>query len=580
MALQLTGAFKKDVARQPAGAPAGGRHRRRPHRIDTATELLAYYPVQVEKFARALRERWSRELRRGGGARACCDAEERAILDEFLAHGRAIRAERARAAAAGERPTSCQLVRALGRRHARLPQARASTRPRTASTTRRSSKALEEGIRFVEYLSPIEAVLDEHGARAGDGLRARRCRDGAMADAARRRAAGAHGPGRRRHAPNIDLREGVPGHASSSTAKAVLPGALDAARRRRRPSVDRARPTPTASSRRYAHDGQRRLLLRRQPPALRRQRREGDGLGQARLPARRRALRRRAARRSIRREQPARDAALARALRAARRRAAGARGARSTGSRRPSSRWWCGRPSAARHFQPGPVLPAAELRGARAACVDGTRARHGRPRAHRRVGRQGEGPALARSCSRWAARRGSAPRCKPGEPVVLMGPTGTPTEIPTSETVLLAGGGLGNAVLFSIAPGAARRGGNRVLYFAGYKNGERPASSARRSRPRPTRSIWCCDAAPGFAPRRPQDAHFRRQHRAGDAGLRRAASSATPLVPLADGRPHHRHRLRPHDGGGAARRATACSRRYLKPEPRRPSAASTRRCSA
>ncbi len=43
-------------------------------------------------------------------------------------------------------------------------------------------------------------------------------------------------------------------------------------------------------------------------------------------------------------------------------------------------------------------------------------------------------------------------RLKVGEPVVLMGPTGTPTEIPQGETVLLAGGGLGNAVLFSIVP--------------------------------------------------------------------------------------------------------------------------------
>ncbi len=41
-----------------------------------------------------------------------------------------------------------------------------------------------------------------------------------------------------------------------------------------------------------------------------------------------------------------------------------------------------------------------------------------------------------------------------------MGPTGTPTEIPENETVLLGGGGLGNAVLFSIG---RRRGscGNR-----------------------------------------------------------------------------------------------------------------------
>src|SRR6201999_3990789 len=57
---------------------------------------------------------------------------------------------------------------------------------------------------------------------------------------------------------------------------------------------------------------------------------------------------------------------------------------------------------------------------------------------------------------------------KPGEPVSLMGPTGTPTETPAQETVLLAGGGLGNAVLFSIGQ-QLRAVGSRVLYFAGYK---------------------------------------------------------------------------------------------------------------
>src|SRR5882724_8381101 len=55
-----------------------------------------------------------------------------------------------------------------------------------------------------------------------------------------------------------------------------------------------------------------------------------------------------------------------------------------------------------------------------------------------------------------------------GEPVVLMGPTGTPTEIEPGETVVLAGGGLGNAVLFSIGQ-AFRKAGSKVLYFAGYK---------------------------------------------------------------------------------------------------------------
>ena len=66
-----------------------------------------------------------------------------------------------------------------------------------------------------------------------------------------------------------------------------------------------------------------------------------------------------------------------------------------------------------------------------------------------------------------------------------MGPTGTPTEIPEDSAVLLAGGGLGNAVLFSIAK-ALKAQGNRVLYFAGYKNGARPLQARRdRSRHRP-----------------------------------------------------------------------------------------------
>jgi NAD(P)H-flavin reductase len=48
------------------------------------------------------------------------------------------------------------------------------------------------------------------------------------------------------------------------------------------------------------------------------------------------------------------------------------------------------------------------------------------------------------------------------------GSDGHPTEIVGGETVVLVGGGLGNAVLFSIGQ-AFRRAGSKVLYFAGYK---------------------------------------------------------------------------------------------------------------
>lgn len=92
---------------------------------------------------------------------------------------------------------------------------------------------------------------------------------------------------------------------------------------------------------------------------------------------------------------------------------------------------------------------------------------------------------------------------KVGEPVVLMGPTGSPTEIPHNKTVLLAGGGLGNAVLFSIGQ-AMRNQGCKVLYFAGYKKREdRYKVSAIEQAA--DQIIWCCDEAPGFTPSRPQD---------------------------------------------------------------------------
>ncbi|MEI7445665.1 MAG: hypothetical protein WCK28_12305, partial [Burkholderiales bacterium] len=104
---------------------------------------------------------------------------------------------------------------------------------------------------------------------------------------------------------------------------------------------------------------------------------------------------------------------------------------------------------------------------------------------------------------------GSSDLCRllqPGEPVVLMGPTGSPTRIAGGETVVLAGGGLGNAVLFSIGS-AFRAAGSRVLYFAGYRK------RVDRYRVADIEAaadvvVWCCDESPGFEPGRPQDRAF------------------------------------------------------------------------
>ncbi|HEX7954197.1 MAG TPA: hypothetical protein VF523_14100, partial [Burkholderiales bacterium] len=104
---------------------------------------------------------------------------------------------------------------------------------------------------------------------------------------------------------------------------------------------------------------------------------------------------------------------------------------------------------------------------------------------------------------------GSSDLCallRPGEPVILMGPTGSATEIPANETVTLVGGGLGNAVLFSIGQ-ALRAAGSRVLYFAGYKKIIDRYKIAEIEAAADV-VIWCCDEAPGFAPSRPHDRSF------------------------------------------------------------------------
>jgi NAD(P)H-flavin reductase len=69
--------------------------------------------------------------------------------------------------------------------------------------------------------------------------------------------------------------------------------------------------------------------------------------------------------------------------------------------------------------------------------------------------------------------------------------------------VVLVGGGLGNAVLFSIGA-ALRAAGSRVLYFAGYKKLQDRYKVAEIEAAA-DEVVWCCDEAPGFTPTRSGD---------------------------------------------------------------------------
>lgn len=93
-----------------------------------------------------------------------------------------------------------------------------------------------------------------------------------------------------------------------------------------------------------------------------------------------------------------------------------------------------------------------------------------------------------------------------GEEVLLMGPVGEPTFIPENKNVLLIGGGLGNAVLFSIGK-ALKEKGSKVLYAAGYKSLE-DRYKIEQIKEASDYILWCCDESPGFAADRESDVSF------------------------------------------------------------------------
>ncbi len=92
---------------------------------------------------------------------------------------------------------------------------------------------------------------------------------------------------------------------------------------------------------------------------------------------------------------------------------------------------------------------------------------------------------------------------KVGDPVSLMGPSGAPTWMPSHAKVVLVGGGLGNAVLFSIGK-ALRRQGCEVVYCAGYRTKD-TLFYQEEIEEGASRVIWMVDTGPLIEARRPQD---------------------------------------------------------------------------
>lgn len=160
MALQLTGAAKENSlanlqVRLPAVIIGGGLTG-----VDTATEVQAYYIKQVEKtlnrYEQLAGKRGEDWVRKG------LWEEDREILDEFLAHGREVRKERERAATAGETPDFIPLLHAWGGVTIAYRKS-INASPAYVRNHEEVIKATEEGLFYAEGLNPIHGELDRFG---------------------------------------------------------------------------------------------------------------------------------------------------------------------------------------------------------------------------------------------------------------------------------------------------------------------------------------------------------------------------------------------------------------------------------
>jgi NADPH-dependent glutamate synthase beta subunit-like oxidoreductase/NAD(P)H-flavin reductase len=461
MALQLTGAAKRESIanlqiRLPIVVIGGGLTA-----VDTATESLAYYAVQVEKFLarfEALEQKpeWT--------------AEEREIAEEFLAHAKALRK-----ATAEERR---KLLQSWGGATIAYRR-RMVDSPSYTLNHEEVEKALEEGIVFAENLTPDRIEVDEHGHAC-----AARFSNGTTLKAKSVLIAAGTQPNTvlaREEGVSLEL-DGKYFLACDDTGAPVKP----------EPHTSKPR-LPQVLLHRY-DDGRFMSFFGDLHPSYFGNVVKAMGSAKQGYPTVSRVLSQRNAASRLPDDQFLSN--LNRDLRAV---------VHEVKRLTPTIVEVVLRaPVAARRFQPGQFYRMQNFESFAMRVPGTTLAMEGLALTGAWVDR--DKGLISIIALEMGGSADLLAYLQPGEPVILMGPTGTPTEIPGGETVVLAGGGLGNAVLFSIGR-ALHAAGSKVLYFAGY----RQVKDRYRVEDIEASSdvvVWCCDQAPGFTPRRPQDRAF------------------------------------------------------------------------
>ena len=484
MALQLTGAYKKTSpanlqVRLPAIVIGGGLTA-----IDTATELAAYYIVQCEKTL----DRYDRLVKDFGPDKVenIFDGEEFEILEELLDHARQINEERAAAKSENRPPNFQKLIDHWGGVSLAYRK-RLVDSPAYRLNHEEVEKCLEEGVRFIENVSPIAAIPDAHGA-----LRAMTFKKGdQLIELPARTVCIAAGT-----SPNTIYEKEFPG-----TFKLDKKGFFAPHRARSENGRVVLEPTADGFFTSYEKDGHTVSYYGDNHPKY------AGSVVKAMASAKHGFVE--VAELFGAPDEPNADEASKRENRwnAISKTLDEELQATVVAVNRLTStivEVVVHAPLQSRQFKPGQFYRLQNYESS-APVLDGTRLTM-------------EGLALTGAwtdperglLSLIVLEMGGSSRLvatlKKGEPVVVMGPTGTPTEIPHNETVLLAGGGLGNAVLFSIGK-ALRAAGCKVIYFAGYRKKE-DLFKMDDIEAAADEIVWSVDGGEAIVPRRAQDRSF------------------------------------------------------------------------
>ncbi|MBT4463325.1 MAG: FAD-dependent oxidoreductase, partial [Rhodospirillaceae bacterium] len=484
MALQLTGAAKMDsvanlALQLPVVVVGGGLTA-----IDTATEALAYYVNQVEKFLYRYETMQEMEV-----FQSAWTDEETKSAEIYLEHGRAIRDEREAARTEGREPDFSPLLTSWGGATIAYRR-RMIDSPSYTLNHEEITKAFEQGIRFAELLSPVAVDIDDTGH--ADGIRLERQEideDGRLTATgsvvtlparailiaagtqpntvlARETPGSIEMDGKYFQATDEDGNPVSPEHSSKPENPQVTMQVRDDGRAVTffgdlHPSFA-GNVVKAFGSAKQGYPVINRLLAKREPSSVS----SSDLVGSLDNGMRARVVD------VIRLTENVVEVILH-------------------------------APLAAQTFQPGQFFRMQNFEVNAKRC--------------RATSLGMEGQALTGA---WVDKEkglvativmemgGSSSLCsllEKDEHVILMGPTGTPTEIPSDETVLLVGGGLGNAVLFSIGQ-AMRKAGSKVLYFAAYKTSDRYHTENIEAAADTV--VWCCDEAPAFEVGRDGDKAF------------------------------------------------------------------------